>query len=227
MRYNLLRLSLLFLSMLKKIYFGNKPLIIAEKITEDLKTYVDGPTTMILNTNNKSQLQLLIKKMEDISIDAGIVLGNVNEVLEQIKNEFTLVPASGGIVYNGDKILFIYRRGKWDLPKGKLDEGEDIVDCALREVSEETGLTKLVYQEFLCTSYHTYREGQKHILKESHWHLLTGDDAESLTPQTDEDIEKCEWVPVNNLAPYLENAPTSIIDVVEAGLKLLKKSSSN
>ena len=39
--------------------------------------------------------------------------------------------AGGGIVENEErKILFQFRRGKWDLPKGKLEEGETIENCA-------------------------------------------------------------------------------------------------
>ena len=109
------------------------------------------------------------------------------------------------------------------MPKGKLDEGEDLVECALREVREETGIEFLKYLDFISTSYHTYHENGKHILKESYWYLLEGNENELLIPQTDEDIENCEWVAIKDLPPYLENAPSSIIDVVEAGLKLIKK----
>lgn len=208
-----------------RIYFGDKPLIIANKKTDDLKPYSNDPKTKIITTNDKPALESLIQAMQVEDINAGIILSDVDESMENLKNEFSVIQASGGLVNSGNKILLIFRRGKWDLPKGKLDDGENIIDCALREVKEETGVEHLIYQQFLCTSYHTYYENEKHILKESHWHLLRGDDRDKLVPQTDEDIQKCEWVSTDNLEPYLENAPTSIIDVVKNGLKSLKKSS--
>jgi 8-oxo-dGTP pyrophosphatase MutT (NUDIX family) len=177
-----------------------------------------------LETNNRTELQSLIQAMQDTNINAGIILNDVSQTMERIKNEFTIIQASGGLVYSNEKkILLIFRRGKWDLPKGKLDDGEDLIECALREVREETGLSQLIYNEFLCTSYHTYYENNKHILKESHWHLLRGNEKEALVPQTDEDIEKCKWVTEEELGPYLDNAPASIIDVVNAGLQSLKQ----
>src|SRR5678815_5985833 len=71
-----------------------------------------------------------------------------------------------------DHLLLISRRGKWDLPKGKLDDNEDIKSCAIREVTEETGLLKVEIERPLCITYHTYHQDGKHILKESHWYLM-------------------------------------------------------
>ncbi len=206
--------------MLKKIYFGNKPLFLSDKKTGDMQPYLNDEQTIVLE--DFTELKSIIKKMQDKGTTAGIILNDVSSTLEGIKKEFTVIQASGGLVYSKDnKILLIFRRGKWDLPKGKLNEGEDLVACAIREVQEETGLSNLVYLQSLCITYHTYYEKEEHILKESHWHLLKGNDEEKLIPQTDEDIEKCEWAIIENLALYLENAPASIIDVLKEGIKVL------
>ena len=109
------------------------------------------------------------------------------------------------------------------MPKGKLDEGEDLGQCALREIKEETGAGNIKLEQTLCTTYHTYYERGQHILKESHWHLVKGNEDEPLVPQTEEDIEKCEWVNTNHLSSYMENAPASIIDVIQVGLRILKE----
>jgi 8-oxo-dGTP pyrophosphatase MutT (NUDIX family) len=213
--------TILFLTMLKKIYFGNKPLFLSDEKTEDLQPYIDDTQTIF--QDDLADLPSLIKKMQDNGTPAGIILHDVASSLEKIKKELTVIQASGGLVYSNDnKILLIFRRGKWDLPKGKLDEGEDLITCALREVEEETGLSDLKYKQSLCITYHTYYEKEQHILKESHWQLMKGNDHEELVPQTDEDIEKCVWVTIENLAPYLENAPASIIDVLTAGIKIIK-----
>ena len=213
--------TILFLPMIKKIYFGNNPLILCDRKAVELNTYLDGAQTVVLD--NLNELPLFIKRMQNDGTKTGIIFHDVLSTLEKIKKEFTVIQASGGLIHSADnKILLIFRRGKWDLPKGKLDEGEDLVACALREVEEETGLTDLVYEQSICITYHTYYEKGQHILKESHWHLLKGNDGENLVPQTDEDIEKCEWVNSENLPPYLENAPASIIDVLNEGVKILK-----
>ncbi|GAC1486123.1 MAG: hypothetical protein NVS1B13_13410 [Flavisolibacter sp.] len=126
------------------------------------------------------------------------------------------------MIYSSDnKILFIYRRGKWDLPKGKLDPGEALAECAVREVREETGLEQVSVVREIHTSYHTYFEGGQHILKESHWFLMKGDSQEIFNPQLEEDITKCQWIPLTQLKNYLENTHASITDVTQLFLKAI------
>lgn len=210
--------------MLKKIYFGNKPLFLTTGNSKEIEYYRNDKGTIILNNPDEEEIDFLIKQMGEAAVTAGIIYNEEETSIRQLRKKFTLIVASGGMVHTlENKILLIFRRGKWDLPKGKLDDGEDLVACALREVEEETGLSRLAYKQALTISYHTYYEGSEHILKESHWHLLLGDEKEELIPQTDEDIEKCEWVSIDRLAPYLENAPASIIDVIKEGINLLEK----
>ena len=209
--------------MLKKIYFGDKPLFLSGEKTEELKPYIDDKHTVVIESIEQEELKAVIGEMQQAKTAAGVILHKMPEAFEAIKKEFTLIQASGGLVYSDDTILLIFRRGKWDLPKGKLDEGEELVPCALREVQEETGLDGITFEQTLSISYHTYYEGGKHILKETHWHLMKGNDQELLTPQTEEDIEKCEWVKIDNLASYMENAPASIIDVVTQGIKIINE----
>lgn len=208
--------------MLRKIYFGNKPLFLAEEKTEELKPFLHDKHTEVSKDIKSKEISTLIVKMQEAKTTAGIILYNVTEAFNALKKEFTLIQASGGLVYEQNKILLIYRRGKWDLPKGKLDEGEDLGQCALREIKEETGLGEIKLEQTLCTTYHTYYERGQHILKESHWHLVKGNSGEPLVPQTEEDIEKCEWVDANNLSSYMENAPASIVDVIQEGLRILQ-----
>jgi 8-oxo-dGTP pyrophosphatase MutT (NUDIX family) len=210
--------------MLRKIYFGNKPLVLAEVKTEEIKLFLNGKNTEVVKDIKKEVISALIAKMQEAKTEAGLILYNVTDAFNALKKEFMLIQASGGLVYDQNKFLLIYRRSKWDLPKGKLDEGEDLGQCALREIKEETGLGDTKLQQTLHTTYHTYYERGQHILKESHWHLVKGNEDEPLVPQIEEDIEKCEWVNIDNLSPYLENAPTSILDVIREGLIVLKRS---
>jgi 8-oxo-dGTP pyrophosphatase MutT (NUDIX family) len=214
---------ILHLPMLKKIYFGNKPLFISDERTEEIKPFLNDTNTVVTKDLKKDDLQSTIIKMQEAKTNAGIILYKMPDAFDTVKKHFTLIQARGGLVFNGNKILLIFRRGKWDLPKGKLDEGENLAECALREIKEETGINNISFEQTLCITYHTYFENGKHILKESHWHLIKGNDAEVLIPQIDEDIEKCEWVNTNQLAPYIDNAPASVIDVIKEGLKVLKE----
>ena len=133
----------------------------------------------------------------------------------------TQIIAAGGLVTNPQgEILWIYRRGFWDLPKGKLDEGETIQTCAVREVQEETGLQTISLGEFICMTTHTYFDTwlQKEVVKQTHWYSMkaTALDTEKLIPQTEEDIEKIEWVLMENLPQYLVQTYPTIRSVFNA-----------
>lgn len=126
-----------------------------------------------------------------------------HEDLESLFNDFrahfTEIDAAGGVVINPEKeVLLIHRRGKWDLPKGKLDPGESPREAAVREVSEECGIPPPEIDDFLLHTYHVYDEDGKRILKRTHWYAMYAPKAE-LTPQAEEDILKAEWVPLKTL----------------------------
>ncbi len=96
---------------------------------------------------------------------------------------------------NGEgRILWIFRRGKWDLPKGKADEGETIEETALREVREECGIRLLEPERFLGPCYHIYLmgKGKKAAFKTTHWYLMRTGDTD-FTPQAEEDITEIRF----------------------------------
>jgi 8-oxo-dGTP pyrophosphatase MutT (NUDIX family) len=206
--------------MQKKIYFNNKPLYLLDQITRDVEDYLHHDDTVFIDEFNIHTVKAMIHEMELPKIHAGIFLHqDVEALLKAFKKKLTLVLAAGGVVHTKeDDLLLIFRRGKWDLPKGKLDGRESLEACALREIKEETGVKQLQSEGPLCITYHTYHEFGKHILKESHWFLIRAEKQETFIPQTDEDIELCKWVPIDQLAPYLENMHASLIDVVHAGI---------
>lgn len=124
--------------------------------------------------------------------------------------------AAGGIVENEEgKILFQFRRGKWDLPKGKLDDGESIEECALREVEEETGLTNIELGEFIGVTHHFYTEKDTEIEKETHWFAMKITGNPKLVPQLEEDITELRWVAENELKDYLSNSFDNIVAITE------------
>jgi 8-oxo-dGTP pyrophosphatase MutT (NUDIX family) len=124
--------------------------------------------------------------------------------------------AAGGIVENEEgKILLQFRRGKWDLPKGKLDKGESIEECAVREVEEETGLQNIQLGALIGVTNHSYKEKGKDIIKKTYWYKMKVWGNQKLVPQTDEDILELRWVKENELKQYLSNTFPNILEITE------------
>lgn len=126
--------------------------------------------------------------------------------------------AAGGLVTNdNDELLMIFRRGHWDLPKGKLDKGETIEECAIREVEEETGLRHVQLGEFLGLTYHEYFDPylKKDVVKESHWFKMKVSGETTLVPQTEEDITEITWANEAAIDKYLEDTYPNIVEIVE------------
>jgi 8-oxo-dGTP pyrophosphatase MutT (NUDIX family) len=127
------------------------------------------------------------------------------------------IQAGGGLVENErSEVLFIFRRGKWDLPKGKLDRGETLEQCAIREVGEETGVRQLNLIRFLLITEHEYVERGKKILKETHWWLMKTGGSQILIPQTEEDIAEIKWIGSENFNLVLQNTYPAIVDVLKS-----------
>ena len=116
------------------------------------------------------------------------------KLLKTLKKKLPLVVAGGGMVHNDKgEILFIYRNGKWDLPKGKLEKNETIEECAIREVWEETGAEGLQIESYLTTTYHIFKRNNKFKLKETIWYNMTTDYKGVLEPEPSEGIKKVKW----------------------------------
>ena len=116
------------------------------------------------------------------------------KLMKKFKQLIPTIKAGGGIVYNQEgKVLLIKRNGKWDLPKGKKEKGENIATCALREVEEETGVKKLLIQRFRTITYHIFKRDKQYFLKETYWYDMTTTYKKKLVPQTEEGIEKVYW----------------------------------
>jgi 8-oxo-dGTP pyrophosphatase MutT (NUDIX family) len=132
-----------------------------------------------------------------------------------------IILAGGGLVRNDKgELLMIYRRGKWDLPKGKLDEGESIEACAVREVMEETGLANVVLGALVDISYHEYFDPylKEEVIKETHWFAMRAKGEQVLTPQSEEDITEIKWVSGNVLEACLRDSYDNVVSVVRKAL---------
>lgn len=105
-----------------------------------------------------------------------------------------VVIAAGGLVCNSKmQVLFIKRNNHWDLPKGRVEKGEEIEDAAIREVEEETGIQNLVLGDFISKTYHVFKRNKKWKLKVTYWYKMHSDYKGELIPQEEEGIEKVRW----------------------------------
>ncbi len=201
-----------------KIYFNDKPLFLCDGIDDTIQPYLHHDDSVFIDELDTHTLKSMIHEMQLPKIHAGVFFHTDLEKLKQaFWKKFTIVKAGGGIVENEKgEILLMFRRGKWDLPKGKLDKGEKIDTCALREVKEETGLQKVTLSSPLLTTYHTYHEGTKFILKETYWYSMKADGKQDLTPQAEEDISEVKWVKKSDLKKYAAQTYASVAEVLSA-----------
>jgi mutator protein MutT len=126
--------------------------------------------------------------------------------------------AAGGLVINEkNELLLMFRRGKWDLPKGKVDEGEKLETAAVREVQEETGISKLELGNLIGITHHEYFEKKlnEDVMKETHWFAMRADRNENFIPQTEEDIENIIWADEAELKECLKNTYPNIKEIIE------------
>jgi 8-oxo-dGTP pyrophosphatase MutT (NUDIX family) len=129
---------------------------------------------------------------------------------------FKVVEAAGGLVKNpNNEYLFIYRNGKWDLPKGKVEKKEAIKDAAVREVEEECGIGGLTVTRELPTTYHTYYLDDKAVLKPTYWFEMNCSDTAKPMPQAEEGITDVKWIRPADFKMVRENTFPSILDLIE------------
>lgn len=132
---------------------------------------------------------------------------------------FLEMPAAGGVVIREGRLLFIFRNGKWDLPKGKSEKGETSSETALREVSEECGITGQQIVKPLFPTHHIYLSPYpgfkgKWIFKETFWFEMKYDKAEEAFPQRKEGITRLKWFSPAELDEVLENTYENLKQII-------------
>ncbi|MFT5926019.1 MAG: 8-oxo-dGTP pyrophosphatase MutT (NUDIX family) [Rubritalea sp.] len=160
-------------------------------VTSDKSSFKNHNTFNIKKVN----FEELVKQIENKEI-ADVVLYSKNEskLLKRLHKLLPVVIAAGGLVLNQDNdFLFIHRNGKWDLPKGKAEDGETIEQTSIREVEEETGVRNLQITNYLGHTYHTFSRKGKLKLKLTHWFIMETDFNKKLKPQKKEGIDKAVW----------------------------------
>ena len=189
------------------IYFGDKPVYLCDEMSEKLNELLHHPDVVSIDELSSHAINAMLHEIKKPDFHAGIIFSEDFEKLQHtFFKHFSVVEAAGGIIQNEHKdVLFIFRRGKWDLPKGKIEE--------------ETGVKNLTLKKEWGKTYHTYNEFGKDILKISHWFYFTCENNQELVPQTTEDITEIKWfktkdikIPVANTYATIKNILSDFFD---------------
>jgi len=186
---------------------GNTLFVKEAVITENLKSVAEVETWFLDFVTTEKKLAVLLHPLTELFW---------NELFLPV---FKSVPAAGGIVIRNDKLLFICRNGKWDLPKGKIDSCETAEEAAIREVSEECGISGHQITKTLQSTFHIFKSPYKEslgkwILKDTSWFEMNYQGNENGTPQTDENISEVRWFEKNKLDEVLRNTYENLKPVI-------------
>ena len=195
-----------------KVFFNDRKIILTDNFTKHFQVKY-GLFYKFRDKRDLGELISLYQKLTRIE-NLYIFHTDIEELRKAFRKCFIPLNAAGGLVRNlQGEILLIYRRGKWDLPKGKLEKGESFDSAAIREVQEECGISDVQIENPLLSTYHVYSYKKGLALKKTTWFEMIHKGNEELTPQREEDISEVKWVPSNQLAPYLDQSYQTIRDV--------------
>lgn len=189
-----------------KVFFNQKPIILTTSFVEQTK---ESPVFFLKFANKKSIVAALrSKKVSQLYLYHA----KEEKLWALFYAIFKVIEAAGGIVQHrtSKKFLFIYRNQKWDIPKGRIEEGESVQSAAVREVEEETGVTDLTITHTLTTTLHLFHRNGKYRLKKTYWYAMETDFEGVLNPQQEEGIQKAVWVEREVIPSLFENAYANI-----------------
>ena len=199
------------------------------------KVFLNDRLIEICSSENSKKNNLVVKFDETATTDAiqnwfadfliqnsekvTLVHPNPAHFFQLFRSVFLEVPAAGGAVKSNDRLLFIFRNGKWDMPKGKIDKGETPPDAALREVSEECGITGQHIIKQLPSTFHIYQSPYsktkgKWIFKETFWFEMIYKGTDGIVPQLEEGITEVKWFRKNELDEVLENTYENLKQII-------------
>ena len=177
---------------------------------------LDKTNTFLLVSIEQKEILKKLRKHKKINLFHS----RKSDLLKIFKSKIKVIFASGGIVENSKKqILFIHRKGKWDLPKGKAEKNETIRETALREVTEETGIKRLRIRKFYTKTFHLVRNNGLYYLKETSWFLMYSDYEGKLIPQYEEGIKSVKWKNLKQVKKIKEKTFKNIKIILDEYLK--------
>ncbi len=206
-----------------KVFVNNQSIHFVKNLNNQL--FENEKTEIYQYQSKKALLSAIAEFTSNKTTDRLFIYcpGNLTEVFKFFKSQYLEIKAGGALIRNDkNKYLFIYRRGYWDLPKGKLDKGETIKNCAKREAEEETGIDKLQILKKLPETYHIYIENNRKIIKHCYWFLMETNSNKVLKPQLEEDITEVEWLDIEEMNKVINNTYNSVKEILFNNFRNLK-----
>ena len=193
-----------------KVFFNRKVVLLTTKIVD----HDDETPLFYIKYSDQKQIISALKSKKTKAI--YLYHAKEDKLWKKLLKIFSLVEAAGGLVEHlSGKFLFIYRNEKWDLPKGRVEKKEILIDGAVREVMEETGVKDLIVKKNLNHTFHIFSRNGKYKLKKTYWYLMTTSYDGILQPQFDEGIVKAEWKTKEEIPHLMENAYNNIKMVLD------------
>ena len=197
-----------------KVFFNQKPLI----LTNEIQDFSNNEPLLFIKYTSVAQIIKALKSSKNRKV--FIYHKDIDKLWKSFKKKFPIVEAAGGLVERTDnKLLFIFRNNKWDLPKGGVEKKELIIEAAQREVVEETGVSDLIVQKQLSETFHIFKKGKRFRLKKTYWFKMSTSYMGKTKPQTEEGIKKTEWVSKEKIDEILNDAFENIRIIVLEVLK--------
>jgi ADP-ribose pyrophosphatase YjhB (NUDIX family) len=198
-----------------KVFFNDRLLIIADNSEEKFLNNDDAKVFL----KDPGLLPDYARQFLGGHNELLIISGDKERLWHTFQQLFLSVPAAGGVVKSNDGYLFILRKGKWDLPKGKIDNGETPEEAAAREVKEETGLQQVKIIQPLPSTWHIYFSpfgppGSMPVLKETKWFLMEAPARQMLLPEKGEGITETGWFKTSEILSILSNTYASLRELI-------------
>ena len=193
-----------------KIYINEVVLILTESVLPDMEDYQELKGSdfdffsfyKLISNHESPKIFLLLTK-------------DFKSVFKGIKRSMILIKAACVIVSNeANKYLFIFRNGKWDLPKGKIEKGENSRVAAVREVQEECGIRIDSSRDKFCNTYHIYKINGVLVIKKTAWYWMRAIKQKKLVPQLEEGITDARWLSAGDLMLVRQNTYPLIRDLI-------------
>jgi ADP-ribose pyrophosphatase YjhB (NUDIX family) len=170
-----------------------------------------------INVSNKSDISKVVTKINngDFNQDINLHGYNASVLFNDFCQFYKYIEAAGGVIKNNQlDYLLIKRFDIWDLPKGKIEKGETVLEAAKREVCEETGLHQVTIINTLPDTFHVYEHKGRWILKKTYWYSMETQEYSALIPQLSEAITEAVWMSKSDAYNALTKSYRSLFDTL-------------